>query len=300
MSIKELYLQRDKVFRYIDSQKKFRISYIQCKNVVKTASQRHNLDEIATFFLGKVIIATSLIASMLKGEERISLDLKSNGMFSRIYAESNKVGEIRGFVVGNKNFDSTITTLNDFLGNGTVTVSKMLYGKFEPVIGITELKNTSIEQEIVRYLLTSEQIDTALLSDINFDTSSDLQLLNASGILIEMLPNADQTEIFVLETQVETLLPLHTYSISAKDPIEVLSKILELELELIEVIPIDFYCRCSFEKFKSQLITLGKEQILEMKNSQHNELICHYCNEHYYLSSEDFKSLLDYFSIQNN
>lgn len=301
MSIKDLYLQRDKVFRYIDKQKKFRVSYIQSTNVVKTAAKRHKLNEIATYFLGKVMIASSLISSMLKGEERVTIDVKSNGMFSQMYAESNKVGEIRGFIVENKYFDSSITSMSDFLGTGTISVSKMLYGKFEPMIGITELKNTSIEQEIVRYLLTSEQIDSALISDIHFDSTQENRTLQtASGLLIEMLPNSDQIEKFILEAQIATLQPLHSYSISSKNPIEDLSKILEMELEPIEDIPIDFYCRCSFDKFKSQLLTLGKEQIVEMKESNQNELICHYCNEHYYLSNDDFSSLLDYFTIQNN
>lgn len=301
MNIKDLYLQRDKVFRYIDKQKKFRISYIQCSSVVKSAAERHNLDQIGTFFLGKVLMASSLIASMLKGEERVTIDVKSNGMFSQLYAEANKVGEVRGFVVGNKNFDVSVSSMKDFLGTGTISVSKMLYGKFEPMIGITELKNTTIEQEIVHYLQTSEQIDSALVSDIHFDSSKeDCPLVSATGLLIEMLPNSDQTEKFILETQLVTLKPLHSYSINSKNPLEDLSILLEMELEHIEDIPIDFYCRCSLDKFKSQLLTLGKEQIVEMKDSQQNELICHYCNEHYYLSNDDFSTLLEYFTVQNN
>lgn len=301
MNIKDLYLQRDKVFRYIDKQKKFRISYIQCAKVVKSAAERHKLNEIGTFFLGKVLMASTLIASMLKGEERVTIDVKSNGVFSQLYAEANKVGEVRGFVVENKNFDVSVSSMIDFLGTGTISVSKMLYGKFEPMIGITELKNTTIEQEIVHYLQTSEQIDSALVSDIHFDsTKDDRPLLSATGLLIEMLPNSDQTEKFILETQLVTLKPLHSYEINTKNPLEDLSKLLEMELEPIEDIPIDFYCRCSLDKFKSQLITLGKEQILEMRDSQQNELICHYCNEHYYLSTDDFSTLLDYFIVQNN
>lgn len=301
MNIKDLYLQRDKVFRYIDKQKKFRISYIQCANVVKSAAERHKLNEIGTFFLGKVLMASTLIASMLKGEERVTIDVKSNGVFSQLYAEANKVGEVRGFVVENKNFDVSVSSIKDFLGTGTISVSKMLYGKFEPMIGITELKNTTIEQEIVHYLQTSEQIDSAFVSDIHFDSSKDdCPLLSATGLLIEMLPNSDQTEKFILETQLITLQPLHLYEINTKNPIEDLSKLLEMELDHIEDIPIDFYCRCSLDKFKSQLITLGKEQILEMRDSQQNELICHYCNEHYYLSKDDFSTLLDYFIVQNN
>ena len=78
-------------------------------------------------------------------------------------------------------------------------------------------------------------------------------------------------------------------------PEEILKQAMPFEIDIVNNTPVDFFCRCSLEKFMDNLLVLGKTEIESMKNEQQYELICKYCNSKYYLSEEDFAIMLSTF-----
>ncbi len=68
----------------------------------------------------------------------------------------------------------------------------------------------------------------------------------------------------------------------AMDPIEVK----ELDRQ-----PVDFFCRCTRKRFKDALAMLGYEDLKEISD-EGQELVCHYCNEHYNIRKDEIEELL--------
>ena len=98
---------------------------------VKEARRRHELSLLGTVMLGRALTGVMLLASDLKGEERVLLRLEGDGSLGIITAEANRAGEIRGFVQ-NPKADIDVEKgerLEDGVGKGLLSVSKILFSE---------------------------------------------------------------------------------------------------------------------------------------------------------------------------
>lgn len=89
---------KDRLIKGITTDGHFKISVVKTTEVVKTAQENHQLSLLNTVILGRALTATMLLASELKGEERIRMRMDGDGPIGFIVAEANSVGEIRGYV----------------------------------------------------------------------------------------------------------------------------------------------------------------------------------------------------------
>src|SRR5690554_1510290 len=86
---------KDRLIKGITADGHFKISVVKTTEVVKTAQKNHDLSLLNTVILGRALTAVMLMASELKGEERIQLRMDGNGSIGFVIAEANQVGEIR-------------------------------------------------------------------------------------------------------------------------------------------------------------------------------------------------------------
>ena len=72
-----------------------------------------------------------------------------------------------------------------------------------------------------------------------------------------------------------------------------LSLILEgFDLQLMDEMPVQFYCNCSKERVFRALISLGTKELDEMiKEGESIEVNCHFCNTNYKFDLEDLEHL---------
>ena len=87
----------------------------------------------------------TLMASFLKGEERIVVTADGDGQVKSVYAEALHAGEVRGY--SNLNGDKS-EEANSPLGDGILKVQRILYGKQEPVTGIVELRKGDVTSDM--------------------------------------------------------------------------------------------------------------------------------------------------------
>ena len=292
-------LKNDRVVSVLTKDGKFRIAAINNTKAAQTAAEKHELDFLPAFFLSRQLAAASMLAVFLKGEERMTLETDSAGPIKKVFVEAIQVGEVRGFVDMEPIIDvSKMKNISEALGLGLFKISKTLYNMEKPYNGVVELQTGNITSDLAYYFTQSEQIPTAVILEVMFD---DKEKITASGgIIIQAMPGASHTEI--LETQLKLLQVEKIRELIANftKPEIMLKEILGVEFDILKNDRVDFFCRCSKDNFMDKLVTLKLKEIVEMKSSGDNELVCRYCNAHYYLDDKDFDKLITIMQTKQN
>lgn len=294
MSLKEDFQFKDRLVKGIHTDGAFKISVVKTTNVVQTAQDNHSLSLLNTVLLGKALTASMLLASELKGEERIKLRFDGNGPVGMIAAEANRVGEVRGYAQNPQaelDYSQPDTDISDGLGIGLLTVSKTLYNEAEPKTSTIQLINSDINSDVAHFLAQSEQVLSGLLLDVSLNDEGTVN--QAGGVLIQRLPDAEDD---VMETLQETLkkLPPVADMLAEGFYIDDIMKQASAPYKVKELDrqPVDFFCRCSPKRFKNALSMLSYEDLKDMEGES-QEVVCHYCGNSLTIPKQEIHELAE-------
>ena len=68
----------------------------------------------------------------------------------------------------------------------------------------------------------------------------------------------------------------------------------DMDLEIIDKMPTEFYCDCSRERVEKALISIGEKDLRTiLEEDKKAEISCHFCNKVYNFDEADLKKLLD-------
>lgn len=300
-AIKKLYTQRDRVVKAMTDDGFFRLAAVRNSKTTLSAQERHGLSPLASVLLGRAMAGASLLAAFLKSEERIILDFSGNGPAGKVFAESLSVGEVRGYVQNPEcvlDFSNPSASLGSGLGIGLLRVSRILYSQFEPVTGVVELFSGDISTDLAYYLTQSEQIPTAVMLDVSINKEGLVE--QSGGLMVQAMPGVPENIIQDMYGNLKKIDHLADMLATGYSPQEILKIISDTELIEMADTPVDFFCRCSLERFKSALTTLGIEEVKEMQMHDQRELVCRYCNSHYKLNDSDFDDIINGLQAKNN
>lgn len=270
------YKFKDRLIKGISDKGDFKISVVKTTELVQEAVARHDLDVLSAVLLGRTMTASLLLASELKGEERIQLRFDGDGPVGMILAEANSVGEVRGYVRHPK---AVLTgegaDLGKGIGIGVLNVSKTLYNEAEPRNSSIEIIHGDIVQDIAFYLAQSEQIPSAVMLDVSLDEKGAIH--QAGGLLIQRLPGAKSG---VMDTLSEHLKSFPSIATLLEDEVYIdviMQKAAgEFDVRELDRRPVHFFCRCSRERFIRGLAMLSYEELRELEGEP-QELVCQYC-----------------------
>lgn len=293
MISKEEFIQKDRLIKGISDSGDIKISVVKTTDVVKTARHKHNLSLLNTILLGRALTATMLMASELKGEERIQMRVEGKGPVGLLVAEANRVGEIRGYVQhpeAELDYTDDQTRLGDGLGVGILTIRKTLYNEAEPRTSNIELVQGNITDDVAYYMVQSEQVPSAVLLDVGLDDRG--EITEAGGVLVQRMPDAPEGRIEAIQQKmlhfdpVSALLSRGNYIDDIMEMVMEPGGVKELDRQ-----PVDFFCRCTRKRFVNALAMLGPEDLKEISD-EGQELVCHFCNEQYQISKSEIEDLL--------
>jgi molecular chaperone Hsp33 len=293
--LKQQYRERDRVVRAVAVDGSFRAAAIRTSATARQAQQRHKADPGGALILGRALTAAGLLASFLKGEERIIIDAAGDGIVKSVYAEALQVGEIVGYVRMN---DAPQPNAPSAMGSGMLRVSRVLYNRAEPVTGIVEMVRGDITSDLGHYLTQSEQIPSVVMLDVEFD--SEFSIVHAGGALIQALPGAAPEKIFAAYDNVDMLPRITSLFAQGQSPEDVLRLLVPSEIDVVSQTPVDFFCRCSIDRFKAMLLTLGYDEVAAMDAENQRELVCQKCAERYEISVADFAEMKATLLAQRN
>jgi molecular chaperone Hsp33 len=294
MSLKEEFKFKDRLIKGIEAEGQFKISVVKTTEVVRTAQKNHNLSLLTTLLLGRTLTAAMLLASELKGEERIKIRLEGNGPVGSITAEANRAGEMRGYVQNPQaelDYSDPNVSIGDGIGIGLLTVSKTLYDEAEPRTSTIQIVEGDILSDMAHFMAQSEQVLSAFLLDVGISDEGVVE--QAGGVLIQRLPDADESVMDKLEkslsemTSVSSLLKEKLYIDDIMEKVSAPFEIKELDRQ-----PVHFFCRCSPERFMNALSMLNYDDLKELKDDK-QEIICHYCGNKLTVSRADMEKLFE-------
>jgi molecular chaperone Hsp33 len=289
----------DQIIRAITNDGFIKASVINSREVVATAQQLHNLGKVASAALGRTLTASLILSNDMKNEEdRVSIQIRSEGEIGNIIAESNGKNEVKGFVSNSsvtmpKRADGKIDVGGALGHKGTLTIIKDI-GLKEPYIGTVELISGEIAEDISYYYMQSEQIPTVL--GLGVLVAQDLTILSAGGYMIQLLPDAPDDIIDKVEANVKKLpQSISEHFSSGKNENDLLDLLLDgFAYHIISSKPVSYKCDCGRYKVETALMSLGKDELLKIqKDEEQAEVTCHYCNKKYSFNKEDLQVLVN-------
>jgi molecular chaperone Hsp33 len=294
MSLKESFKFKDRLIKGISPEGYFKISVVKTTNVVRTAQERHQLSLINTLLLGRTMTASMLLASELKGEERLSIRLEGNGPVGMLLAEANRTGEIRGYSKHPQvelDYSDPDSAIGDGLGVGLLTVSKVLYNEAEPQKSTLQLHKGDITTDVAHYLFQSEQVPSAILLDMNIDNEG--EVIQSGGLLVQRLPGAPEDVIEYLQKRLQSFDKVSDLLEKGDYIDEIMSKAVEpYSVKELDRQPVHFFCRCNRDRFLSALSMLSYEDLRDLEG-ENQEMVCHYCNKKINVSEEEIQLLIE-------
>ena len=276
-----------------DSVRAFAIS---STHLVAEARERHKTLPVVTAALGRLLSAGAIMGSMMKGDKDIvTISLKGDGPAGYITVTADSHGHVKGFP-GNPNVDiprkyAGKLDVGAAVGRGLLTVSYDL-GLKEPYSGQVEIQTGEIAEDLAYYFTVSEQLPSAVGLGIMVDTDSSVK--HAGGFIVQLLPDAPEDVIELLEKKLANLEPVTTMMEQGMAPEDMLLHIFEgVDIEFTERHDVEFYCDCSKEKVKRALDAINDKDLQDIVNDGEDiEVKCYFCNTAYKFSIADIKDIL--------
>ncbi|AEV94597.1 Hsp33 family molecular chaperone HslO [Pediococcus claussenii] len=275
----------------------FRAYALTSTNLVREAQKRHDTWSAATAALGRSLTATIMLASsVLKGTEKMTVKINGGGPVGTIVVDGNANGTVKGYLqnphVSLPLKDDHHIDVGQAVGNeGIMAVTKeMEYG--DPFTGQVGLASGEIGDDFTYYLAQSEQIPSSVGVSVfvNPDESVDV----AGGFLIQVMPDATDEAIDILQKNLEELPLVSEMLREGLSPEQMLERIFKNDdIKILDRMDAKFACDCSKERFTKALISLPKDDVQDMINEDHGaEAQCSFCGNKYQFSEEDLEEII--------
>jgi molecular chaperone Hsp33 len=272
---------------------KVRAFAVNTTNLVAELQRRHDTYPTTTAALGRTVAATAMMGAMLKGEERLTVQVNGGGPIGKIVVDANANGEVRGYVT-NPHIDLPPNAEGKFdvagaVGrDGYINVIKDL-GLKEPYNGNSEIISGELGEDFTYYFTVSEQTPSAIAVGVLIDT--DYSIRAAGGLILQLLPGLTDQEITEIEFFLGRMRPF-TEMLDHGMTLEEIVQFLLPSFETKETLPITFKCSCSRERVESTLLSLGLDDLTELEQEGHAEVVCHFCNEPYQFDQTDLQTIV--------
>ncbi|RXJ00929.1 Hsp33 family molecular chaperone HslO [Anaerobacillus alkaliphilus] len=285
----------DYLVKAIGFEGKVRAYAIRTTNMVGEAVRRHGTWPTASAALGRAMTASTMMAAMLKGEEKITVKIDGGGPIGAIIVDSNAKGETRGYVGNPKvhfelNAHGKLDVARAVGRDGLLAVVKDI-GMRDHFTGSVPLVSGELGEDFTYYFASSEQTPASV--GVGVLVNPDETILASGGFIIQLMPGADDETITFIENRLSTIPPVSKLIEAGMPPEELLYALLgDDNVKILEKMDVIFKCNCSRERIANALISLGKEELTDMIETEAGaETECHFCNEKYTFTKAELEQL---------
>lgn len=294
-------MSEDYIVRGVTEDGEFRFAAATTTKLSNEAKRRHETVSGATQVLSETMTAVALLGSLLEGEEKVSLQITTDGRVRNVMADVDALGSIRGFISSEKIYAETPEAPGGPppLGmQGMIMVMRSTPAKLLGR-GTVPLIQGDIASDVAHYLSVSEQRSAAMA--IRSAIAADFSVGVAGGILIEALPGGSLEKLEAYRGVLASGALRERVLESAgrpEDMVETLMNAVEHEspYKLFGRAPLRFQCTCSREKVASLIAGISREELQKMRDEDGQaEVRCHFCNERYLFDRAELGMMLHAF-----
>lgn len=263
--------------------------------LVEEARLRHNTSPTATIALGRALTAAVLMSGLLKVGQRVALKWEGTGPLRKIIVEADAKGRVRGYVAEPQIDLPPVQGVPDVAGAigaaGLLTVVRDLRLP-ELATGVVHLVNSNISDDLTFFLEQSDQVPSAV--EIGVALNEDGSVAEAGGILIQPLPPYDPAIVARLKERLLEMPPIASLLAEGQKPEAILDEVFaDIPHTLLSKYPVRFECNCSREQTLALLVSLGREEIEEILDTEGQAFInCQFCHEEYVFGREELEEIL--------
>lgn len=287
---------KDYIVRATAADHQLRAFAVTSKDIVEKAREIHNTSPVATAAIGRLLTAASMMGSMMKGgKDVLTLQIECGGPIGGITVTADSNADVKGYV----NNPNVILPPNaqgkldvsGALGPGFLNVIKDI-GLREPYNGQTHLVSGEIAEDLTYYFATSEQVPSSVGLGVLMD--KDNHVRQAGGFIIQVMPDTDDEVIDKLEARLGEVHSVTEMLDKGMTPEDILNYVLEgMDVEILETVPTQYKCDCSFERVSKVIASLGKKELQEMiDDGKPVEVNCQFCGSHYKFDTEQLKEFI--------
>lgn len=298
------------VYTAIDKSGSYRVYLAVTTDLVEEARVIHDTSPVATAGLGRVLTGTGLMGLMLKNQsDKITVIFKGDGPAKQILATAFADGRVKGYIA-NPYVDLPLNecgklNVGGSLGIGDLTVIKDL-GLREPYVGTIALVDGEIADDLTAYYYISEQQNTAISLGVKIDT--DCSVKAAGGMIIQMLPDAEDGAVDALEKMLAELPPVTTLvedaakAADGRGNEQILMLMMDrifgampeaYKTEGLEYRELKWECDCSEDRLEQVLMTIGEKELSDIiEEDGQAELVCQFCCKKYHFDKGRLERIL--------
>ena len=250
---------------------------------------KHAYPQPVQALLGEMLAAAVLLSTTIKFDGLLILQARSSGPVSTLMVECSSDQAVRG--IARYADDLQGETLDELMPDGVlaITIDPTNGQRYQ---GIVSLEGGSLATALDSYFANSEQLParSRLLADGRA----------ARGFLLQALPADRQPDAQEREETWQRLNILAD-TLSAEELISLDNQTLlhrlyhEEDVRLFDARPARFECSCSAERSGNALVSLGREDVLQLLQEQGGEITvdCQFCNSRYQYDEAAVHALFD-------
>ncbi len=227
--------------------------------------------------LGEATAAAVLLASTLKFDGSLTLQLQGDGAVRLLVAQCTRDFRIRS--VAHFDAERVAPDFATLAGNGRIMVTVESIERGAPYQGIVPLAGDSLAECIDGYFATSEQLPTRVR--LAADAA------RAGGLLVQQLPGVEAGAAWERVREHAAGLDAHDLLYASPESLAQRSAPAE-DVRLFAGSAVSFECRCSRERVLGVLQSLGEDEVQSVLQEQGNVTVtCDFCHRPYLFDAID-------------
>ncbi len=263
----------DNLQRFVFEDTPIRGEIVRLDATYRAVLDRRNYPPVVREVLGEMMAAAALLASTLKFEGKLIMQIQGEGPIKLLMAECTESGAMRALAQWHGEVEPA--PLVQLVGGGNFVITIDPEDSRERYQGIVSFTGESVAAALEHYFAQSEQLDTRLW--LAADRG------HAAGMLLQKLPDSQLEDSDAWDRAVHlgsTLTRVELLSLPVQDLLRRLYH--EDDIRLFARQPLSFRCSCSRERVEAVLRMLGWEEIESILRERRSvDVDCEFCGAHY-------------------